>query len=558
MISRASSCKWLLIKKHLSRFWLLSVGIFLFLLAQGSDVLGRITILHRTELWEDWAYALRFYMYTGTEVISAFLVAAFVFSYLHSKKKSSFFCSLPCTRDSLFLSGYLIGLVFYILPWLLVTGYYGLRIFLLIGDEPLFLLTFLEAALYRLLLYITFFGFATLGMVVSGRSFFGILTGLVFTVILPFIESLFSGLVESLAFGITADSFFLSYLSPFYLLAPKYGSDNDLSVILLEGGAFAVGSAGLSFLALLLHRKRKEENVGQSLIFRPANFLLQAVLTLLFTFLCLIPYALIAQELTVHILIPFSVPGFFLARMLLLRRGNVFQRGTFLGCGVYVLLLCALIFSFQFDLFGIVRKVPQGDRVQTVRISTSDGLSFTSQDPTDVEEVLALHRHIIAERSAIEAEEDYEYEGEDIHLYLTYTMGSGRSISRTYLLSGESTDEASAEIIEETKAFFRQSDRIEKQLQMLREETASISFVSDGTKNIDLSTLQQQDFFRVLEEDLASGIDPLFLYGTYRPGIHVVLHTSIGDSINELFLPKEATATLTFLENIEKETFPNS
>lgn len=558
MISRASSCKWLLIKKHLSQYWLLSVGILLFLFAQGSDVLGQITILHRTELWEDWSYALRLYMYTGTEVISAFLVATFVFSYLHSKKKSSFFCSLPCTRDSLFLGSYLSGLMFYILPWLLVTGYYSLRIFLLTGDESFFLLTFLEAALYRLLLYITFFGFATLGMVVSGRSFFGILTGLTFAVILPFIELLLSGLVESLAFGITTDSFFLSYLSPFYLLVPKYGSDYVLSVILLEGGAFAVGSAGLSFLALILHRKRKEENVGQSLMFRPANFLLQAVLTLLFTFLCLIPYALIAKELTVHILIPFSVPGFFLARMLLLRRGNVFQKGTFLGCGVYILLLCALIFSFQFGLFGIVRKVPQGDQVQEVRISTSDGLSLTSQDPTDVEEVLALHRHIIAERSAIRAEEEYEYEAEDINLFLTYTIGPGRSISRTYPLSGDPSDGASAEIIEETKAFFRQSDRMERHLQMLREETASISFVSNGTKNIDLSTLQQQDFFRVLEEDITSGIDPLFLYGTYRPGIHVVLHTSTGDYINELFLPKEATATIAFLEAIEKETFPNS
>lgn len=559
MTSRASSCKWPLIRKQLSQFWLLPVGIFLYLLIQASDVLGQISTLHPEKLLSEWPYILRFYMYTETEVISSFLVVAFVFSYLHSKKKSCFFHSIPYTRDSLFLSSYLSGIGFYVVPWLLVTGFYALRIFFLKGDESFFLTTFLEASLYRLFLYITFFGFGTLGMVVSGRSFFGILTGLVFTVILPFTEILFSVLVQSLTFGITPyDSFFLSYLSPFYLLIPKYGTDNILSILLIEGGAFAAGSVLLSYLALLLHRKRKEENVGQSLIFRPVGYLLQAVLTFLFSLLCSIPFALFAKKLTVHIPIPLSIPGFFLVRMLLLRSRKVFQRRTFIGCGIYVLVFCALIFSFQFDLFGIVRKVPQGDQVQEVRIYSSDGLSFTSQDPEDIEAVLAIHRHIIAERTAIEAEEDYEYEAEDINLFLTYTMGPRRTISRTYPLSGEPSDRASAEIIEEAKAFFRQDHRIEKQLQLLRKETASISITTDGRNIIDLSTLQQQAFFPALEEDIASGIDPLFLYGTYRPGIHVVLHTSTGDLINELFLPPEATATLTFLKAIEKETFPKS
>lgn len=565
MIFRASSCKGSLIRKNLSQFWLLSLGLLVLLFVQSLEILSPIANNLSQKLLTNWSYLLENYAKGTTEIWTSIALSALVFSYLHKKRKSSFFHSIPCTRDDLFLTGYISGILFYALPWLLITLISAIRIFSLKGEELFFFTTFVKTCLYRLFLYITFFGFATLGMVLSGRTFFGVLATFLLIVIIPLVEIAFLLVGDSFLFGVpTGSNFFTGIFSPLCLYWPDFGYEESLSVELTRSFVYVGVSVLLAYVALRFHRKRKEEHVGQSLVFPSMLSIVQIPLTFILSLLCLIPIALViapgTNDFYVHCLILGSVPAFFFARMLLLRSRKVFQKKAFVGCTIYVLVLCAVIFAFQFDVFGIVRKVPEARQIQEVHVNL-DGMKLSVQTQQDIAKIRSIHRDILHERSTLEEVESY-YD-DNYFLNISYELENGRTIERRYTLSCEETHNASVEIYEAIASIYRQEEHVAKQLQLLREETVSISFAggkltSSILSDITLSTLEQQTFFRLLEEDLGKGIDPLFLYCSYGEGKCVQLATSSTNDVRQLWLPDEATATHAFLEEIKERVFPTN
>ena len=567
MIFRASSCKGILIRKKLSQFWLLFSAIFVVLFVQSFEIRSQIATTSSEKLMQEWAYLLESYARGSTEIYTSVAVAALLFSYLHHKRASSFFHSIPCTRDDLYLGNYISGILFYTAPWLLTTVIRAIGIYFLKEGDLFFFSTFLKASLYRLCLYITFFGFATLGMVLSGRTFFGALVTFLLIVIIPLVEIAFLLVGDSFLFGVpTGSNFFTGIFSPLCLYWPDFGYQESLSVELTKSFVYVAVSVLLSYVALRLHRKRKEEYVGQSLVFPSMLSIAQIPLTFILSLLCLIPIVLVialgTDDFYVHCLIPGSVPAFFFARMLLLRSRKVFQKKAFVGCTIYVLVLCAAIFAFQFDVFGIVRKVPEAGQIKEIHISLEGmNMDLSAKDPQDIEKIRSIHQTILHERSSLEEVDSYDYD--NYSLNISYELEKGRRIERHYTLSCEETHKASAEIYEATVAIYYQEDHVAKQLQLLREETVSISFTggkitSSTLSDITLSTLEQQTFFRLLEEDLRKGIDPLFLYCRYGEGKCVRLATSSTNDVRHLYLPDEATSTLAFLEEIRERVFPTN
>ncbi len=565
MTLRASSCKGALIRKNLSRNWLLPVGILVILLFQSAKIFTYAKLVSLSqdpnlEYFDYFAFGLEDYATGINEVIFAAVVSAVLFSYLHRKRQNSFYHSIPTTQNSLYLSSFLSGVLFYVLPWAIVTAISAIIILIMRNGDLLAVGYFLGVSSYRLLLYITFLTFASMGMVLCGRTFFGLLTGLLLAVIIPMTEVLFLALISPALFGISwTEDVILFFLSPFYLLYPMIDNAGDIGIALAKAGGYTLASILLSFFTLRIHRSRKEEHVGQNLVFPQTLPVVQFFLTPVFILICLAPISLfITDHFPIFIIIPLTIPAFFLARMLVLRNRKVFGKKDIMGCVGYVLLITTLILCFQLDLFGINRRVPDADRVQQVSVSVN-GVEFKSRDPEDIAEVIAIHDRIIFHKDSLQKMQNSPYDNTITELKIDYALHRNRTLSRTYYLS-DFSHEASKEIVGLAETYLCSGDHPQQQLEQIRQNAGDISFWTEDSYRIDLSTLQKQELFALLAEDLSNpDVDPMFLFTERDTENGLRIRFSLPeDPYLDHYIPREATATYAFLSKIAEETLGNN
>ncbi|MBP3411640.1 MAG: hypothetical protein J6K89_00085 [Oscillospiraceae bacterium] len=563
MTSRASCFNPTLIRKNLSRYWLLSLVVFLAYLPLSHTLLSHLAskASHEFLIYEI-RYLLNSYCRGTFDLFFSIASAVCVFSYLHKKRSSYFFHSLPCSCSSLFLSSYVSGIALYVLPLLLIATFTTLMIPILHGDCSRFLTGYLQIIAYRMVLYFVLYTMAALAMVLCGRGFFGVLTALLLHFLIPLLELFLLLSVESFLFGydVLAADPVTTFLSPYlYLLPGTYRFPLELPW--LELGLYAGAAALLLFLSLQLHNRRKEEAVGTSLVFSSVFSTLQYALTFLTSWI-LQPFFLLLGfsflgSFSAYLLLLFGIPSFFLIRMLLLRTRKVFRKKDLLFCGIYTLVLAALLISFHVDLFGIVRKVPKAEEVQQIQVSLSNDLAFDSREPKDIEALIDLQRMILASRGAMEEKQDGS-SYDTYKLSLTYTMDGEKTMERQYTLPAAYVNSAAAKVREEILTYFSHEDRYTEQLRQLQEITETLSFRQDGFSGWSfLSTAQQQDFFRALEEDLRNGADPLFLFEERASDSdkQIRLHTAgvgtVGEDRITLTLPHDATNARAFLNAVE-------
>ena len=557
MTSRASCFNSTLIRKNLSRYWLLSLVVFLAYLPLSHTLLSLLASdASHASLIEYIRYPLNSYCSGTFDLIFSIPSAFCVFSYLHKKRSNHFFHSLPCNRSSLFLSSYVSGIALYVLPLLLIATFTAIMIPILHGGCSRFLTGYLQIIAYRMLLYFVLYTMAVLAMVLCGRGFFGVLTALLLHFLFPLLELFLLLSVESFLFGydVLAADPITTFLSPYlYLLPVAYRFPIELPW--LELGLYAGAAALLLFLSLQLHNRRKEEAVGTSLVFSSVFSTLQYALTFLTSWILQLFFLLLgfsfSDSFSTYLLLLFGIPSFFLIRMLLLRTRKVFRKKDLLACGIYTLVLAALLISFRVDLFGIVRKVPEGEEVQQIQVSLSYELAFDSHNPEDIEALIDLQSMIIASRGALE-EKPYGSSYDSYTLFLTYIIEGEKPIKREYVLPAAHVNPAAAKVREEILAYFSHEDRYTEQLRQLQEKTETLSFRQNHSNWYFLSSSQRQDFFRALEEDFRNGADPLFLFEERASdsGKQIRLHTTGQDTI-ALTLPFSTTNARAFLNAVE-------
>ena len=552
MTLRASCCRGPLIRKCLSQHWLLFLGFLMIMFIQVKILFTEANTLHY------WNLGIDNYVGGSLELFGAAVVSIFIFPYLHKKKQNSFYHSIPSTRNDLFLSSYFSGILFYAIPQVFITTT-SVILFILEGFYFECIIGLIIASTYRFLMYVIFLTFASAGMILCGRTFFGLLTGLLLAVIIPMTEFMVITLVKPVLFGVSSDIDSIhSFLSPFYLMHPLIDDSTDLGIAFLKVLAYTLVSAILFLISLRLHRARKEEHVGQNLAFSQTLPVVQVYLTPVFVLICLLPITLITTKYSVYF-IPLTIPvAFFLARMLILRSRKVFQKKAIFGCVGYIFLILALILCFQLDLFGINRRVPDADRVQQVSVSVI-GVDFKSRDPEDIADVIAIHDRIIFHKDSLQKEQNDPYDDFITELRIDYTLNRNRTLSRTYYLS-DLSHKASKEIIELAETYLCSGDHPQQQLEQIRQNAGDISFWTEDSYRIDLSTLQKQELFALLAEDLSDpDVDPMFLFTERDTENGLRIRFSLPeDPYLDHYIPREATATYAFLSKIAEETLGNN
>ena len=461
-----------LFRKNLSRFWpIWGLYGFLWLMLLPVNVLVNGEYMGRgqarmlpLEYCSGYLGAAVFF-----SLVFGILAAMAVFSYLYSSRSAGFLHTLPLRREGLFLTNYLSGLAFLIVPNLavfllsvLVEAAFGILVF-----SSLF--TWLVVTCLLNLFFYSFAVFCAMftGHILALPAFYGILNilaaGLCF---------LLQDMASRFLFGFTGAAWMgkaATWLTPILYLGQhtgiEYGEAGTNSAYFSGlGYVFLLALVGVAFagLALVVYRRRQLESAGDVVsvgwvkpVFQyGVAFCCSITLGSLFDniFSSLLPRS--AWILLAWMLL-WGAFGCFVAAMLLHKSFWVF-RPCWKGCAVFLAALTAAMCLMELDGFGFERRVPAAAQVERVYLSSvrsypDDDLrwnTYTLEDPELIGQLVELHQRITQEKGWLEEAANHQgnswsvdeadglqVQTEDgVDLSLTYILTDGSIMERSYYL----------------------------------------------------------------------------------------------------------------------------
>lgn len=463
-----------LYRKNLKRFWPIwgSYGVILLLV----PLFFLLTWLDRSDYLDVNSVAmdlLGFVSPMGLMLSAAWSIisAMAVFSYLYNSRSVQLYHALPIRREGLYLTNYLSGLSFLVLP-LGVVFLFTLGVEAVSGTLMLWpLLQWLIAQVCFALFFYSFAAFCALfvGHIVALPVFYGILNFLAFGM-----SQLLSELFRQFVYGYhswPAMSQLAQWLSPFIVLYRESGVR-----VAEEGGYFFMGLAAalvyalaglvLAALGLLVYRTRPLETAGDVVavkwvrpVFKYGVAFCAAVTIGIFLhtlFRSLLPGGMWPM---LGLMVLGGLIGYFAAEMLLRKTFRVLRR-SWKGALALCLVLTASALAMNYDLIGFNRAPSRYDVVSvylwgpyTLPSDSASHFDIHCTDSEDIEAALALHQAIARNQKELQdrLEEDLYSTGYDPanpdqtlvqsqSVYFSYDLADGSQLTREYTLQLYSTD----------------------------------------------------------------------------------------------------------------------
>ncbi len=375
----------------------------------------------------------------------AILSAMAVFSYLYNSRSVAFYHALPLRREDLFLTNYLSGLSFTVLPALAVFAL-TLLTELALGDADLRGL--LAWLLVQVLANFFFYSFAVFCAMFTGHilalpTFYGILNVLAVGLL-----ELVNLVLSSFVYGYTRvgrlDDLCV-WLSPAFRMTDsirvEYRWEEDYGVLLgasCQGMGtvllYALAGLVLAAAALSLYHRRHLEGAGDVVtvtwsrpIFKYGVGVCAALSAGQFfyqVFQSVLPHG--GWPLLGFLLV-WGAIGYFVAEMLLQKKFRVFRK-SWKGCAALCLVLTGLMAVMELDLTGFERRTPDPDRVVSAYLSCgsiapydSGDQPISTSDPALIQEIVDLHQAIVDEQAV---QENWARG----HSYATLTLAGGQRV----------------------------------------------------------------------------------------------------------------------------------
>lgn len=404
------------------------------------------------------------------------MCAMAAFSHLYNARSANFFGSLPVRREGLFLTHYLAGLSFTIVPNIIIA-LLTLLVELAGGVVSWQGLGFwLGVSCGECLLFYTMAVFCAMftGHILALPAFYAVLNVLVYGVqvlIQTTMQAFYYGyngrqmgwtgeLVRWFTPALNLGNNVYSYYS---YPAVRLGEPEPAQRVLETHGLWTVGIYAIAALVLaacafLLYRARHMESAGDVVsvkVMRPVfKYGVAACVGPVFGYASSLFLGRGEATLMVSILV-WGLIGYFAAQMLLDKSFRVFHKwkGATAVAGAFVLLFLVV----GFDLTGYETRVPETAQVEGVYLSGlsadtlgDDGdyvylnLGEDDHDQAVIELLTVLHRGAVEQRGRAPGGEGW-ISG---YLDLTYTLKDGSTLSRRYdnlwLNAGEARQEGTA------------------------------------------------------------------------------------------------------------------
>lgn len=463
-----------LYRKNLKRFWPIwgSYGVILLLV----PLTFLLTWLDRNETLDLNIVAMDLLGFVSPmglilSAVWSIVSAMAVFSYLYNSRSVQLYHALPIRREGLYLTNYLSGLSFLVLP-LGVVFLFTLAVEAVSGTLMLWpLLQWLIAQVCFALFFYSFAAFCALfvGHIVALPVFYGILNFLAFGM-----SQLLSELFRQFVYGYhswPAMSQLAQWLSPFIVLYREGGvrvADNGgyFYTGLAAALAYALAGLVLAALGLVVYRTRPLETAGDVVavkwvrpVFKYGVAFCAAVTIGIFLrelFRTLLPGGMWPM---LGLMVLGGLIGYFAAEMLLRKTFRVLRR-SWKGALALCLVLTAAALTMNYDLIGF-NRAPSRYNVVSVYLwgpytypsDSASHFDIYCTDSEDIKAVLALHQAIARDQQELQdrLEHDrystgYDPENPDQPLvqsqnvYFSYNLADGSQLTREYTLQLYSTD----------------------------------------------------------------------------------------------------------------------
>ncbi|MCI8761781.1 MAG: hypothetical protein HFF20_07065 [Oscillospiraceae bacterium] len=373
------------------------------------------------------------------------LCAMAVCSHLYNPRSANFFGSLPVKREGLFLTHYLAGLAFLLVP--------NLAVFLLtllieaIGGAVFLpgLGFWLAVTCGECLFFYTmavFCGMFT-GHILALPAFYGIFNVLAYGVYF-LVETVFRKFYYGFTGFSSASSGVVAWLTPIVRLGRRTARDlwvteDGCRIFGLENVAVYVAAAVvLAAGSFFLYRARRLESAGDVVSVKCMRPVFQyGVAFCAGLALGIFTTAFLNGEeptLMVSILV-WAAIGWFVARMLLEKSFRVFRhwKGAAVTAGVFALLFLVV----GLDLTGFESRVPTADQVESVELEGfrmchlgdgGDNFTVEADSPELVDYAILLHQAAVDQRDGGPA-------GDTVSttLRVTYHLKNGGELARWYV-----------------------------------------------------------------------------------------------------------------------------
>ena len=412
--------------KNFTRFWpiwslylailFFSMPVTLYFRTHNTKVPGTSTVMGNGDKL--------YYMLTCIDAnFAPFLVCAFsiisaiaVFSYLYSSRSCYMIHSLPVTRGELYVTNYISGLSFLLLPQLLI---FLLSIFVCIANNVTSVEYIFWWLIFSMGMSFFFYSVSVFCCMLTGQPFaaFAFFTaGNILYVILKF---LIGSTVSIFCYGFDTipDIGTLSqgkdaFLSPLMHLSYKVNIQysyseyaNTVSDISINGKSlialYALLAVGTLLLTFFFYRKRHLECAGDILavnwtkpLFRWLSSIVAGLgFALFFRFLFFADHDAEMPIFLVTALL-FGLFFFLLAEMILRKRFWIFasKRIWLEWCGCAGILLFMLL-SIQGNLYGTEQRIPEKKQIESIIVNGDYQMYLTEK--SDFDKVLDLHQSLI-------------------------------------------------------------------------------------------------------------------------------------------------------------------
>ena len=358
----------------------------------------------------------------------ALVCAELLFGDLFNSRLCNALHAMPLRRESWFLTHIVSGLLFSLIPNLIVSlllmpqlGHYWFVSFIWVGGLSLS--------------YLFFFGAAVLSAMCTGSRFSMVLVYGLINFLSVLVLWLLKFLFEPLLFGIIIEHTGFIWFSPVsYLCMTELNYLNSLDKIYAHfnpnsGWPYLtlIAGVGIAMLiaALLAYRQRHLESAGDFITVRPLKPVFHVLYTLVAGIALHIFQIAFGMEEGYLFLIVGIIAGFLTGLMLLKRTVRVFKPRTFIGLAVMLALVFGSMGLAKLDVLGIVSYVPEDKSVASVSIKDIyNAQSYSTEDPAEIQEMLSAHRQIL------DIKEDYAASSYPFNLH--YTLADGRTVSRQY------------------------------------------------------------------------------------------------------------------------------
>lgn len=481
--------------------------------------------------------------------------AVLVFGYLFQSANCNMIHALPVTRKELFITNYISGLLFMVIPQ--IIAFLMTLVTCVINN-----VTCVEYLLYWLVVSLTmsflFFSLAVFCCMLTGNVFAAGIYFCVINLVYVGIKYLIATLIDALCYGINTMhegmGEFLSHadgiLSPPAFLLTSVGLDRvyqgDSTV--LTGAAFYGRSVLVIYLfagaaaliaAFLFYKKRHLECAGDIVTFRWLNPVFRWGIAFCFGLGISMILANIffdnnqsyAPALILFAVI-FTLMSFFVSEMLLKKNFRIFTKKRWIEGIVCTALTLCLIGALRADLFHVERQIPAADEVKAAALTGSASRMLLT-DQKDIEILTELHRSILDHKEAYQQATDafygteYEESMEEentmtlLSLDFTYYLNDGETLFRSYTvpLSAEELDdsESAASILntlETNPEAFLQSTICKNYSEVTYQGGYVDLPLAAGNNSVyfqgkELNEEQAQQMYQAIEKDIREGNYPI-------------------------------------------------